>query len=78
MILAKLQRAGGKIVTEYAEATHVLIHHYVPGLLDPIIQEVVQHGVWFMGTKWAIKCLDDNAKYPELGQHIRGGAPVLI
>ncbi len=31
-----------------------------------------------MHVVWAIQCLDEGVRLPELGQHLPGGAPVLL
>lgn len=39
---------------------------------------VVKLGVWVMDFEWAIQSLVAERKLPELGQHVPGGAPVLL
>ncbi|ORX37693.1 hypothetical protein BD324DRAFT_650247 [Kockovaella imperatae] len=75
-IIRRLKEAGGEIVAEYEHATHVLVYDPKGANWTSIIYQVVKQGVWFMSFRWALNCLNDGVRHPELGQHIPGGAPV--
>ena len=72
------QAAGGQLVMTYDQATHVLVHDHKSPMWPSIIKDVVKSGVWFMDFKWILKCLHDGVRYPELGDHLDGGAPILL
>lgn len=82
-LLRSLQRSGGKIVADYADATHVLVHGFdtssVPDKTHwrQIMQDVVKRGVWFMNVSWALKCLEYSRRFPEAEYHLPGGAPEI-
>ena len=71
----RIQAAGGSIVSDYTDATHVLVHHYAPARWDSIIAQIRKRGIWFMPFSWLVKCLDDNVRHSERGQHVPGGVP---
>ena len=73
-----LQQAGGGIAAVYGDATHVLIHQYKAADWESLVRLYVQEGVWFMHIAWAVKCLEQGVRLPELGEHVPGGAPVLL
>ena len=41
------------------------------------MRQLAPQGIWFMRFAWLLKCLQDSVPYPELGQHVDGGAPSL-
>lgn len=80
-LLRSIQKAGGKIVADYSEATHVLVHGFATSSsVDrdhwrQIMGEVVPQGVWFLFAQWALKSLEMNRHLPESDFHLPGGAP---
>ncbi|EIW71500.1 hypothetical protein TREMEDRAFT_73324 [Tremella mesenterica DSM 1558] len=77
-LINRIKAAGGQIIVDFSDATHVLIHIYTPAKWDHIIRQYVQDGVWFMHCQWALDCLDKGRKIPELNHHVPGGAPILL
>lgn len=46
--------------------------------MEAVIKKVVKLGVWCLHFDWLLKCLADGTRYPELGYHYEGGAPILL
>ena len=69
--------SGGTITPDYTSASHVLIYKYNFGM-EAVIKKVVKLGVWCLHFDWLLKCLADGTRYPELGYHYEGGAPILL
>ncbi|KAK8849698.1 hypothetical protein IAR55_005033 [Kwoniella newhampshirensis] len=74
-LIRQLRGAGGEIVAEYREATHVLIWNYKPAEWQSIVHSIKVTGVWQLNLKWASKSLEAGRLLDEAEYCVPGGNP---